>query len=493
LNIDHERQRLAAALGSLEQMGLLKLRWVEGQTVRDLHHALLQREWHIFHFIGHGAFDSHQQEGVLALADEQGKTQLLSATDLARMLTQRPSLRLVVLNSCQGAAGNRHDLFSSTAATLASKRIPAVLAMQYDISDQAAIDFTCGFYNSLAVGLPVDGAVTQARTAISVGTVRTLEWVTPVLYLRAPTGKLFDVPPPVTGRPPAAAQPPRPIESSPLQANIPPVPGVAPGVSPVPPAYTAFSNPPQAGNLPVGSSPAYGPGSLSMPGQGMTISNAPAPPLASSPAYGFNNSPVPGQYSSPSQPVVPFAPPMQPQWTPPQQGAPIPGPTPPGGQKLGGSRRLLLGLVGAVIIIGIILTLVYVGINAATNKPSTPSTNVNASPTATATPSGGQHIANVEIGKGDDKGNITTKTNLFSRDDTIVITYVATTQDSNAQVALRIVDSSGSSLQGGPSPYTLERGTHTYYFAIKITGADNYTAQLQYNGATEETFIFTVS
>ena len=78
LNIASERQRLLDALGPLEQLGLLKLRWVEGQTVHDLHRALLQRDWHIFHFIGHGAFDPNRQEGVLALANEQGKTHLLA-------------------------------------------------------------------------------------------------------------------------------------------------------------------------------------------------------------------------------------------------------------------------------------------------------------------------------------------------------------------------------------------------------------------------------
>jgi hypothetical protein len=68
---------------------------------------------------------------VLALVNTQGTTELLSATDLGRLLAPRPSLRLVVLNACQGALGNQRDLFSSTAATLASKGIPGVLAMQY--------------------------------------------------------------------------------------------------------------------------------------------------------------------------------------------------------------------------------------------------------------------------------------------------------------------------------------------------------------------------
>jgi CHAT domain-containing protein len=209
LDVEHEKQRLRDALGPLEQRGLLKLRWVEGQTPHDLQKKLLERNWHVFHFIGHGGFDPRSQEGVLALANDQGKTHLLSATDLGRLLAQRSSLRLVVLNACQGAMGNKTDLFSSTAATLARKGLPAVLAMQYEITDQAAIEFTRGFYVALAAGIPVDEAVTQARTSINLGVARTLEWATPVLFMRAPDGVLFDVPPPTTIVPPPSGQQPR--------------------------------------------------------------------------------------------------------------------------------------------------------------------------------------------------------------------------------------------------------------------------------------------
>jgi CHAT domain-containing protein len=194
LDIAHERQRLKDALGPLEQRGMLKLRWVQGQTAHDMHQTLLQRNWHIFHFIGHGAFDQRTQEGVLALTNDQGKAHLLGATDLGRIISQRQSLRLVVLNACQGAASNKTDIFSSTAATLSRRGLPAVLAMQYEITDQAALEFTRGFYSSLAAGIPVDESLTQARTSISVGISRTLEWVTPVLYMRAPNGVLFEMP-----------------------------------------------------------------------------------------------------------------------------------------------------------------------------------------------------------------------------------------------------------------------------------------------------------
>lgn len=71
--------------------------------------------------------------------------------------------------------------------------LPAVVAMQYTITDRAAIEFAQTFYESLADGLPVDGAVSEARKAISISVNNSLEWGAPVLHLRAPEGQLFEV------------------------------------------------------------------------------------------------------------------------------------------------------------------------------------------------------------------------------------------------------------------------------------------------------------
>ena len=41
--------------------------------------------------------------------------------------------------------------------------IPAVVAMQYEITDTAALAFAAGFYEALARGKPVDQAVTKGQ------------------------------------------------------------------------------------------------------------------------------------------------------------------------------------------------------------------------------------------------------------------------------------------------------------------------------------------
>ena len=195
LDVAAERRRLERAVGNLTKRGLVQLHWLEGQTLRDLHRAMRLGggPWHIFHFIGHGGFDALREEGLLAFCDSEGQPDPITATELGREIADHPTLRLVVLNACESATAAKRDIFSSTAATLVRRGVPAAIAMQYEITDRAAVEFTELFYEALADGLPVDAAVTDARKGLS-GAIRdTLEWGIPVLLMRSPDGVIFDV------------------------------------------------------------------------------------------------------------------------------------------------------------------------------------------------------------------------------------------------------------------------------------------------------------
>src|SRR5215211_7821982 len=193
LDVEHEKNLMDEAIEDLQADGLVNLTWLEGETWQDLQRAMRRDgPWHIFHFVGHGDFDLTAQEGLIAFTErETGRRHLLRSRDLARLLDGHPYLRLVFLNSCEGARGSEGDPFSGTAATLVRRGIPAVVAMQYQITDKAAIEFCSAFYESLADGLPVDAAVTEARVAVSMDSM--LEWGTPVLYMRSRDGRLFDI------------------------------------------------------------------------------------------------------------------------------------------------------------------------------------------------------------------------------------------------------------------------------------------------------------
>ena len=70
------------------------------------------------------------------------------------------------------------------------------------------------FYEALADGLPVDGAVWEARKAVSLAVTNTVEWGTPVLYMRTPDGILFDL---VTASP--AVKPPAALRDTPAASK----------------------------------------------------------------------------------------------------------------------------------------------------------------------------------------------------------------------------------------------------------------------------------
>lgn len=211
LQVEHEKLLIQRVLHDLETSGLIQLTWLEHTTWRNLQLKMQDGPWHIFHFIGHGGFNQNSDEGIIALEDEGGLTHQFGARELARYLADHKSLKLVFLNSCEGARASELDLFSSTATTLCARGIPAVLAMQFAITDNAAIEFARTFYSSLT-RLPIDAAVTEARKAISSALPDTLEWGTPILYLRSKNSRLFTVtnglntkqkpsdPPPVVGQ-----------------------------------------------------------------------------------------------------------------------------------------------------------------------------------------------------------------------------------------------------------------------------------------------------
>jgi hypothetical protein len=171
----------------------VRIGWAPGETWRDLQHSLTNSSWHVVHFIGHGGFDPVAREGVFYLRGDGCENYQLRAGHLGQLLSPHHALRLVMLNSCNSAAGSGSDPFSSAATTLVRRGIPAVLAMQFEISDSAAVEFTRSFYEAVAAGESVDIAVRSARMSVCLSRPNSIEWGTPVLFLRQRDGRIFDV------------------------------------------------------------------------------------------------------------------------------------------------------------------------------------------------------------------------------------------------------------------------------------------------------------
>lgn len=215
LDADKEWQNLKEALSDLETRGLVHVERIDEATLPELQKRLRRGEYHIFHYVGHGAFDAERSESVLLFEGAQGRAKKVGGQMLGTLLRDHKALRLVVLNACEGGRTALDDPFSGVAQNLIRQGIPAVVAMQFAITDEAALQLSSEFYKALADNYPLDAALAEARKAVYLDG-NEVEWATPVLYSRAPDGVIFDlqtapppnrIAPPPPNEQPAAAQP----------------------------------------------------------------------------------------------------------------------------------------------------------------------------------------------------------------------------------------------------------------------------------------------
>ena len=184
LDIAREWEILRNALEPSISAGQLELRRVPGRcTFDNLRDSLRHFGAHIFHFVGHGI------PGALVLEQESGKGLEMEATHLRSAFPSGALPRLVVLNACSGAI-TRDVPFSGLAQGFLRQGVPAVVAMQASITDDAALIFTRYFYRDLVEIGAVDTSLTEARLRMR-GNGHPIEWGAPVLYMRALSGQLF--------------------------------------------------------------------------------------------------------------------------------------------------------------------------------------------------------------------------------------------------------------------------------------------------------------
>ncbi|MBA3534586.1 MAG: CHAT domain-containing protein [Ardenticatenales bacterium] len=181
---EEERAEIEAVI-----QGRAGVRILSGLPSLDRLRDVLREGYRVVHYIGHGSFA--EEGGVLLLTDAVGEISIASAQMLAREL-RGSRVAVVLLNSCKSAAEGSARSFMGLAPTLIRAGVPAVVAMQLNIADRSASCFSCGLYEALADGLPLDRAVTEGRKAIgSSGKNPELDWGIPVLFMRSPDGVLW--------------------------------------------------------------------------------------------------------------------------------------------------------------------------------------------------------------------------------------------------------------------------------------------------------------
>lgn len=190
LDLAGEKQKIIEAIRGTQQV---ELEVLLNPSFKEVAEELRNGKYHGLHFMGHGGFHEETGEGVLLFVGPNREAEPKTGEEIAFELAEyKTTLRLVVLNSCRGGEITRRpglDPFASVALAIVEAGIPAVIAMQHPISDDAAIAFSGELYSELRAGHWVEEALTEARREMH---KISAEWGTPVLYLRPRDGQLFD-------------------------------------------------------------------------------------------------------------------------------------------------------------------------------------------------------------------------------------------------------------------------------------------------------------
>lgn len=167
--------------------------WYAGtDTLGILQERLRSQNPDILHLLCHGE-QSDTGRGVrsdLLFVHRDGYIQRVNAFDLAPLMTLAPNLQIVVLQACHAGlsaawtkgmeVGERLSI-ESIALALVRHGIPAVIAMQGEVRQDAANAFVRALYAALKQGQSLDKAVAAGRIAMrAVGGI--VDWSLPVLY-----------------------------------------------------------------------------------------------------------------------------------------------------------------------------------------------------------------------------------------------------------------------------------------------------------------------
>lgn len=198
LDLKGEKMAIEAALKDLPG---LSVDYIEHTDLKALEDHLTPGA-DIFHFAGHGQFEQEGPGATIGSVAGRGSLILLGeggaapvrADELAVNLQSR-GVQLVVLGACETGRRDPENPWRGVATALLGAKIPAVVAMQNKVWDEAAKAFSASFYRALVAGFPLDYAVSAGRIAMfnrangsseeSVRRKYWQDWALPVLYLRS--------------------------------------------------------------------------------------------------------------------------------------------------------------------------------------------------------------------------------------------------------------------------------------------------------------------
>jgi hypothetical protein len=162
-----DTDEVEAVVSKIKSLRNAKVERIDNPTYNQLFNALhTDPPWHIFHFISHG------RPGEVALfmekedpnydEDKPRQPSWLKSKTFNTLFTGH-SPNLIFLHACKGATPDTRETFNSVARELVYADVPAVVAMQYNITGRDAAQFARVFYEELGKGSEIEEAVNQGR------------------------------------------------------------------------------------------------------------------------------------------------------------------------------------------------------------------------------------------------------------------------------------------------------------------------------------------
>ncbi|MHC4559364.1 MAG: tetratricopeptide repeat protein [Planctomycetota bacterium] len=164
LAIEREQEILLQAVNTPSGQGKLLLEF-EDEAKLDFIESSLEGGCQILHYSGHGI--PPENGGGLLLEDAQGNKRPTAVSELLQVLKiAERDLRLAVISGCQTAKTLNISGFRNLARGLLDQNIPAVIAMQFSISDDAGLILAENLYPRLLEGQSLDVALAASRRAL---------------------------------------------------------------------------------------------------------------------------------------------------------------------------------------------------------------------------------------------------------------------------------------------------------------------------------------
>ncbi|MCB0092701.1 MAG: CHAT domain-containing protein [Caldilineaceae bacterium] len=198
LHLEREWLGLLDTLDHLALQGKLIVELLRDPTLVGLQRQLREKKYHIFHFVGFGAFDQGSfntvsQDGLLLFEDKMGRGRYVSGQHVGNLLRDHYSVRLAVLNLRQHRNDPARNPFINAAQSILQRGVPAAVTFSAESSPISAVNFIDEFYAAIANYENVDSAITLARRSVQ-NIEASAAWGSPIYFTRTARGKIFHDP-----------------------------------------------------------------------------------------------------------------------------------------------------------------------------------------------------------------------------------------------------------------------------------------------------------